>query len=371
MNQPDDLDAAIRAAGALAAPAPPPFDDVRRRARTQQRRRRVLAGGGAAAAVVAAAVTAALAGDDRSGRDDVVVDRPPATVVPDPVATGPRPDELVAVDAHGRLVVVDVAGGTEVRELDADGDPAAPPDPEAEIGANVLDDVAVAPDGTAYYTSVGEPVSGSVLRRAIDGDRRPGDGEVVGPGNQVAVRPDGRAVAGSAGVVVSIAGGGTGTAPTVIDAGDGAQFGAVAWSADGRALAVERTPYDPDGTPRPTRVAVLAVPGRGDQVVLDHEGGRAYTHPAYRADGRLVVAEQDWCPDTYPMACGTPVARVLDPATGEVVASFDYGAGSPVVDQSYDATGTWLLVTFADGTLRWYGGGGTGVVPGSYRAADW
>jgi hypothetical protein len=112
-------------------------------------------------------------------------------------------------------------------------------------------------------------------------------------------------------------------------------------------------------------VAIVAADGASTPPVVaepddpDHDDAA----PAFRADGKVVVAEQT--------DDGHPVGTVLDPVTGEVSATFDYGTDAAVVDQSYDATGTWLLVTFADGTLRWYGGGQRGQVPGSYRAGDW
>ena len=65
----------------------------------------------------------------------------------------------------------------------------------------------------------------------------------------------------------------------------------------------------------------------------------------------------------------TATARVLDPTTGALVTTFSYGGR--VVDQAYDATHTWLLVTMDDGTVRWFGGGQQGDLGTGYTAAAW
>lgn len=79
---------------------------------------------------------------------------------------------------------------------------------------------------------------------------------------------------------------------------------------------------------------------------------------ATRHDGALVWASTD-----------VGVAHVIDPDTGEEVATFDLGG--PIADIAYDATGTWLLVVGKDGELRWFGGGRSGTIPGRYTAAAW
>jgi hypothetical protein len=62
---------------------------------------------------------------------------------------------------------------------------------------------------------------------------------------------------------------------------------------------------------------------------------------------------------------------VVDPATGEVVERFEHPKS--VVDQDFDASGTWLLVVFDDGTLGWRSiTGDSGDLPGSgWVTADW
>jgi hypothetical protein len=62
---------------------------------------------------------------------------------------------------------------------------------------------------------------------------------------------------------------------------------------------------------------------------------------------------------------------VVDPASGEAVEDFDHPKS--VVDQDFDASGTWLLVVFADGTLGWRSiTGETGDLPGEgWTTADW
>jgi hypothetical protein len=95
--------------------------------------------------------------------------------------------------------------------------------------------------------------------------------------------------------------------------------------------------------------------------------GIGWMHPAFDREGRVVVAQQ--CCYGPEAGVGPRRAHVVDPATGEVVDSFDYPA--PVVDQEYDASGTWLLVTLADGQIQWFGEGESGTLGAAYLAADW
>jgi hypothetical protein len=62
---------------------------------------------------------------------------------------------------------------------------------------------------------------------------------------------------------------------------------------------------------------------------------------------------------------------IVDPASGEVVGDFTHPKN--VVDQDFDASGTWLLVVFDDGTLGWRSTTGeTGDLPGEgWVTADW
>jgi hypothetical protein len=62
---------------------------------------------------------------------------------------------------------------------------------------------------------------------------------------------------------------------------------------------------------------------------------------------------------------------IVDPASGEVVGRFTHPKS--VVDQDFDASGTWLLVVFDDGTLGWRSTSGeTGDLPGEgWVTADW
>ena len=80
----------------------------------------------------------------------------------------------------------------------------------------------------------------------------------------------------------------------------------------------------------------------------------------------LVVAEE-CC--ASPVAHGPDLGRVVDPVSGAVVGSFDYPG--VVLDQEYDATGTWLIATLVNGGLAWFGGGQSGTIPGKWIAADW
>ena len=70
------------------------------------------------------------------------------------------------------------------------------------------------------------------------------------------------------------------------------------------------------------------------------------------------------------LSCQAPdVVRVVDPATGEIQASVDHPRR--IVDQRYDPSGAWLLVTYVDGTLAWFGSGGSGTIAEGIVDADW
>lgn len=136
----------------------------------------------------------------------------------------------------------------------------------------------------------------------------------------------------------------------------------VAWSPDASMLAVERTTWQ-----TPSTILVLPADARSfsEGRVLRSPDGRGWTLPAFRSDGRLVVAEQ--C--CWPQPAGPARGVVVDPATGAEVTSFPYEGA--VLDQAYDDSGTWLLYVTSDRALRWRGGGGEGLVGRGFRSSDW
>lgn len=348
------------------------------RARANRRRGIRRATGGVAAVVVVAVAAFAL-GPGWPGSSDRVnvatrpdVDRRPPgpePTAPSPLVTditpievapaGPRPEQVVGATTGGEVVVVDAGTGATVRQVVAGPDPHVRRDDTAP-GPNTVGNVALSADGrTVYYSSVGEPACGSTVHVLVSGEAGAG----FGMGNFVAPSPDGRHLATS-GCDVTVQSGPEATPVSLAQSGADGWFGALAWSADGRYLAVERTPgSSPDGPIEILVLDLLTARTAADAVVLRDPDGVGYKAPAFRRDGRLVVAQQA-------ATSGIATARVLDSATGEVVATFPYG-GTAIRDQSYDATHTWLLVTMADGSLRWFGGGQDGTLPSGFTAADW
>lgn len=301
-------------------------------------------------AVIGLAVLAALAGAC-SDADDSPSSAPTTSSVPaDPTPTftfptrvpvpqpGPRPDRFVGVTLDGAVVVVDASSGAVVRELARASDPTVPQTGESGQYTYVRS-VALSLDGaTAYFGLSPEPARGSVEQVPVAGGeaRSAGYGVHPGPG------PDGAlATSGESGLQIHSSDG------AEIPLGS-ASYGPAAWSPDGRLVAVEEFNVD-----TPSDIVMFDLVAGTSAVLPDLDN---YGLPVFRNDGRLVVARGG-------------AARVVRVSDGVVVASFDYGG--EVVDQAYDATGTWLLVTMADGRVRWFGGGQQGELGTGYRAAAW
>jgi len=265
---------------------------------------------------------------------------------------GPRPDRFVAVTVDGALVSVDATTGTVIRELARQADPRVPHTGEGP-SPNSISGVALSLDGrTAFFTVSPEPACGNVSEVPVGG----GVPESRGDGNHVAAGPNGHyATTSTCAVTVRLGGAALGSVSPPWEAG----YRSAAWSPDGRFIAVESSN---EGPGRFLTVFDLAT---GDTATMTGPDDIGYRLPAFRNDGRLVVAEQ--------REGGDPTtAKVVERADATVVGSFAYGG--EVVDQAYDATGTWLLVTLADGRLRWFGGGDQGDLGDlgtGFTAADW
>lgn len=245
-------------------------------------------------------------------------------------------------------MVKDASTGTVLEELAVFSDPAHLPEGP---GPNRATDVAFALDRRAVYFSEGpEPACGKVSEVAAVTGVVP---ESRGDGNHVTPGPNGHyATSGGCGVRIR-----KGSAVLAsVETPPGTLFGDAAWSADGRWIAVERR----DGTD--PALIVLFDLGSGGMSEIRDPAGMGYRLPAFRNDGRLVVVQQRGHD-------GPAAAKVLDVEDGAVVGEFSYGGA--VGDQSYDAAHTWLLVTMADGRLRWFGGGDQGDLGSGYIAADW
>ena len=267
----------------------------------------------------------------------------------------------MAITTDGRLVLLDAATGEELRELDVAGSPSAtssegPP-------PNYLDSVALAPDGRiAYYDDCCEPVSGNLYAILTGGGTRADAGYYYAP----AVSPDGSTLA-VLDVAVGIALLDAATYERVGEIPDPGYEGSLrapAWSPDGSQVAWERLSEGGD------QIAVAdAVDGATAHEVPQPEGP-GWQLPAWRADGLLVVAAQCCGGFSEPAATEPGEAAVIDPADGEVVATFPHPGF--VVDQDLDPSGTWLLVTYDDGALVAIGPDGEPRTIGSgFRAASW
>lgn len=288
---------------------------------------------------------------------------------PPPSTTAP-PAVLVAVTRDGRLVVVDVATGRELRQLAARGDPSLTYDGEG-LGPNVIDDVALSPDGsTVWFSECCEPAGGSLYRVPTDGSEPPA---LVTHGYSPVVATDGRYVLITSvlGIYVEDTLGSDDWSWEVQGAHGSHQE--LAWSLDGSKVAarsglpdqpgqlalVESSsfgrPDGPGGAPPPPEDAGELVPGE------------VWMHPVFHRSGRLLavaVTSDVWS------------ARFIDADTGAPGPSvFDYGG--PVLAQDYDPTGEWLLSVLADGDtgvgrVHWRSPKGEAFeVPGRYRTASW
>jgi outer membrane protein assembly factor BamB len=359
---------------------------IRRHERAPHRPSRRLAVAGVGAAGALAAGAGAYVALDRPPHDAQVDtvrgDPPPSTLivtstVPTRPATtttttpapGPRPTDFVAVTNDGRLVVVDAATGTEIRQLAHRADPRQ--STSAEGAPNVISGVTVdRGHGVVYYETCCEPAVGSVYSVPLAG----GESTHVTYLSWPALSGDGSTLVGLAAGRVRAFGTATSEWRSGYDLSPNVFHTTV--SPDGSVVAYER------GNPGELVVVDVAdlvadlADGGGDEAQRDalanartwrDPDGIGWMHPAFDREGRVVVAQQ--CCYGPEAGVGPRRAHVVDPATGEVVDSFDYPA--PVVDQEYDASGTWLLVTLADGQIQWFGDGESGTLGAAYLAADW
>jgi hypothetical protein len=308
---------------------------------------------------------------------------PPTSVVQattSTVAPAERPTDFVGVTVDGRLVVVDAATGAEARELARRNDPRRP---SGEGGPNVISGVAVDRiRRVVYYETCCEPAIGSVWSVPLDG----GESTPVHYFSWPSLSADGTSMVGLAAdriVLTDLRGGASLNAPSRVALDSSVAIFHAALSADGGRIAYERTATDVDDTMTSEVVVVqassLIAPDSDDNAqraamsdarVLRDPEGIGFMHPVVRRDGMVLVVQQ-CCYGTAPadVADGPRKARVVDPGTGELVGSFEYPGA--VVDQQYDASGTWLIVTLADGRVIWLGGDGRGDLASGFTAAAW
>lgn len=371
-----DLDDLLSAA-AGAAPDPAP---VLTRLLRRQRRRRLVVGGALLAMVVAGGgvglasrldddVTGLIA-DEGGTASSTTTTTEPVTVpdvvidvgeLPPPSAT--PPSQAVAVTSDGRLVLVDTATGAELRELAHRDDPRAP---FGEGGPSVIDGVAVTPDGqTVWFSTCCEPAGGNLFRVPIDGSAPE---ERVFDAYDPAVSASTRFVAGVSGpgvIVHDLVGD---TSRMWWDDRWSGDYQEVAWSPDGRRMAL-RVHLDGQLLLLDTRhfaffEAEPADTSPAEPRVLDSSG---WSQPAFARDGALTAAHTDdganW------------TRRTIDWDTGDTLSELPLP--SEPLSQGYDRTGEWLLTTLKDpgdagGHAIWGGPDGqTGTIPGTYRVIAW
>jgi hypothetical protein len=281
------------------------------------------------------------------------------------------------VTTDGRLVVVDVATGSELRELARRpgtlADRASGEDAPAAITAVSIDRA----NGVVYYETCCEPAVGTVWSVPFEGGASTRVADMSSP----SVDGSGASVLGLAADTVKLHDVSTHTERLTRDPFVGIFHSSI--SPDGALIAYERAPGLATDDPRSNLVVVPSTdldatavdpsPSAGAHEWRDPDG-IGWMHPAINRDGNVVVVQQ--CCAVAPFGGpqlyseGSVAARVVNPLTGEIVGSFSYPAA--VLDQAYDRSGSWLLVTLVDGRVWWYGGGERNELRATgYVAADW
>jgi hypothetical protein len=350
----DDLlrDSLREAASGVQAPE----DGLRQLRHTLERRRRRQRGAIlAVAAALIAGVAIASVGLLRGGDDDspVIADEPttttqdPTITEPDAAATavdprnamGPRPEQVVAATEDGRLVVLDVATGNEVRELARAGTATDYQDAGSEP---FIDAVEVSPDGSmVYFSTCCEPASGAMFQVPLDGGAEPV--RLALDGAYPTIRPD-------AGDQIVVTNNGIYAYELPVGTLETGSTGSSAWklaeaSGNGShpfwlgatSLAFQRF----DHTQGSSIVVISGIDSESPTVTdLPTESGIGWEHPV-GTDAAIIVAEQCCAPEYESGATG----RIIDPVSGDVLESFELDG--PVAD--LDLSNNWLLITYTGG----------------------
>lgn len=290
----------------------------------------------------------------------------PLTIPLPPPARSRPPSQLVAVTPAGAIVVVDVATGRVIRRLAFhENSPAE----ASEVGIpSFVESLVVSTDGWVWYSVCCEPAAGALFRVPLDGSAA---FEWVGHAWGARVAPGDRYLAGFSfpGVVVAD----LAPDPTAWDPERGflPPDGGVelAWSLDGRTFVVRTKPG-------PEEVGPLFVIDAGQLGSHYHDTepaesvrlpGDAWRLPAFRRDGKLVVADRS--------IDGRWAGRVIDVHTHELRMDETFAYGGRPLSQAFDATGEWLLTVVEAGDagrLAWRGpDGSSGTIPGRYLLATW
>lgn len=308
-----------------------------------------------AAAMLAVAAVASLLLVEVADRDSLTViadgpsgtppDAPTTTLEGDDAAvvpfeaTGPRPEQLVGTTEAGQLVVVDVATGEKVRSLTEAG---AESEYRGAESAPFIDAVEVSPDdATVYYSTCCEPVAGAMFRVPVDGSQGPVRLALDGAYPALRPGPDAEIVVANTRFLFGYdlpigefnGSDGTGSSATEL-ADDGTR---PFWLSP-TSLVYQR--FQPgDGF----SIAVITGVGTESQTLTDlPTQSVSWEHPVGNSSA-IIVADQCCAPEYG----GSAVGRIVDPATGAIIDSFDLDG--PVAD--LDLSNNWLLVTHVDGEV--------------------
>ena len=382
MSLDDEIGDALRAQVASTDPTPGAWERVQAATAVPVRstRHRWLV---AAAVVVLGAIGLAIALANERSQDVSSIDSPTTTIptlttsttvvstttTATAVPNEGRPSEIVGVDGTGHLIVIDATSGETVRELAYVGDPSAPYDPNLPgYAAYFIGYAELSSDGQwVYYQTCCEPAVGTVHRVPFGG----GDSELVAYGSDPSLSADGRFLAvarGGNGVDVFRTDDPRGFAqirPVARYESGTSGFSRPTWSPDGSTVYVGRFVGD-----MTLEIVVLDFDGSSltERRVLSPPAGEGWAAPVVRADGMLIVDARKISESPYDLLPTT--ATVIDPRSGQVIATFD--VGGDIGSWHYDRSGTWLIGTLED-RLRWFGGGASGDIPVTTRwiSVDW
>ncbi len=335
----DDLSRRLRRLVDHAAPVR--LDEVTqpRRASALRRVRPALVVGVLSAVAILAGVLLVRANDGREEQDlDVISPTVPSTAPPPttgpapttvPTATTiqlpPDPAEFVGITDDGRLVVIDVATGEEIRELAQQGDPDTPGTPDVPIPPNHISFAEVVPGSPAQvlYNTCCEPATAETFGIGIDGSPTTvpvnlamGNGDFLFYGEYPAVNE-----AGEVATAVAPGAGAVSTFPigdhedrTYLDPDTSGALGGPAWIGVG-AVAYVTFPDD-DGS----ALRVLLQDDEATVLSWDAPDGTVWTHPVGYGE-RIIVAEQ---------CCGADPHRVRGPGPGGDPRRHHRRGGEPV-----------------------------------------
>ncbi|MGK2948282.1 MAG: hypothetical protein ACSLFP_06895 [Acidimicrobiales bacterium] len=246
----------------------------------------------------------------------------------------PQPDVVVAVTGDGRLVVLDVATGDELRELAAYDDPNAG---APEGGPYSISGVALHPNGQdVYFETCCEPAAGAVFRVPIDGSAEP---EQILNVFGIDISADGRWVVGTTGAGILLHDLEVGRSSALLGGDDDFLVSAerVAVNADGSEIAVVTVERDADGN--------VISSGLARYPIEDGQLGEPTSTGG--SDGRLF-----------------PLYTADQERPGRAM-----GQGA---DLAVDASGQWLLEVDEQGAIAVRASDGPVVLStGPFLAADW